>query len=84
MALLSYFFKKEKKSAALAKERLQIILAHEHKDGSRPNFLGAMQDDILAVIAKYIPIDKAQVSLALEQKGNYDVLEVDVTLPEKL
>jgi cell division topological specificity factor len=84
MVLLDYFLKKKKTSATLAKERLQIILAHEHHSSSRPNFLGALQEDVLAVIAKYLPIDKAQVSIDLEQKKDADVLEVNITLPEKL
>lgn len=83
MALLDYFRKSKKKSANLAKERLQIIVAHQRNERSKPNYLPQMEKDILAVIRKYIEIDIDQVSVQLEQKDDsLSVLELNVTLPE--
>ncbi|CAG0911537.1 unnamed protein product, partial [Cyprideis torosa] len=55
-------FKRKKKpnSAQLAKERLQIVIAHERVDRSGPDYLPQMRRDIMAVINKYVPIDEDQ------------------------
>ena len=85
MALLDYFRKSKKKSANLAKERLQIIVAHQRNERNAPNYLPQMKKDILEVIRKYVEIDVDQVSVQLEQKDDeLSVLELNVTLPESV
>lgn len=83
MPLLDYFRTKKKKSASLAKERLQIIVAHQRNERSTPDYLPQMKRDILEVIRKYVDIDIDQVSVALEKTDDdLSVLELNVTLPE--
>ena len=83
MALLDYFRTPKKKSASLAKERLQIIVAHQRSERSTPDYLPQMKQDILDVIRKYVEIDIEQVSVQLEQNDDsLSVLELNVTLPE--
>lgn len=83
MALLDYFRTSKKKSASLAKERLQIIVAHQRSQRNTPDYLPQMKKDILEVIRKYVEIDVDQVSVQLEQKDDaLSVLELNVTLPE--
>ena len=83
MALLDYFRSSKKKSASVAKERLQIIVAHQRQERSKPDYLPQMEKDILAVIRKYIEIDTDQVSVQLEKKDDsLSVLELNVTLPD--
>lgn len=85
MALLDYFRKSKKKSANLAKERLQIIVAHQRNERNTPNYLPQMKKDILEVIRKYVEIDVEQVSVQLEQKDDeLSVLELNVTLPDSV
>jgi cell division topological specificity factor len=78
------FFKGEKKKTAnVAKERLQIILAHER--GGRtsvPDFLPALQRDLIAVISKYIKIDPSDIKVNLERDANMEILEVKIELPD--
>ena len=84
--LLEYLRGDEKKSATVAKERLQIILAHERcagRNSTAPNFIPALQEELLTVIAKYIHVDRKLINVNLEKHGEYDVLEVNITLPEK-
>ncbi len=45
-------------SAPQAKERLQILLAHERAGRERPDYLALMQRDLLRVVGKYIDIDE--------------------------
>ena len=82
MALLDYLLRKRKKSAAVAKERLQIILAREQSDRSGPDYLPALRQDILAVVEKYVAIDREQIQVTLEKDGNCEILELNITLPE--
>ena len=82
MAILDYLLRKRKKSATVAKERLQIILAREHADRSGPDYLPDLKKDILAVVEKYVVIDHDQIQVTLENDGDYEILELNITLPE--
>ncbi len=81
MALLDYFKSKKKNTASLAKERLQIIVAHERNNRMSPDYLPELKKDILQVIAKYVQIDENQVSVEFDKDGDLAVLELNVTLP---
>lgn len=82
--LIDYLRGTEKKSAVVAKERLQIILAHERagRNASAPDYLPALQEELLEVIAKYIHIDREMMKVSLQHHEDYDVLELNVTLPD--
>ena len=82
MNILDYFRKSRKdQSASLAKERLQVIVAHERSMRSQPDYLPKMQREILDVIRKYVSIDQDQVSVHMDNIDNCSVLELNVTLP---
>jgi cell division topological specificity factor len=84
MGLFENFFRSSaNKSAALAKERLQIIVAHER--GSRrgsPDYLPALKKELLEVVRKYVPVDQSQIKVHLDREGGYEVLELNITLPD--
>jgi len=84
MSLLDYFrTKKPAQTAQTAKERLQIIVAHERGQRNGPEYLPAMKQDIIDVIRKYIPIDSDSVNVNLDNKSDdLSVLELNITLPE--
>jgi cell division topological specificity factor len=75
------YFKRPDKTAKFAKERLQIIIAHERTDQKKPDYLAMLQKDILDVIEKYVNINKEDVKVELERKEGFSVLELNVTLP---
>ena len=83
MALFNWFKDKEPRSADVAKERLKVIVAHERSQRNAPDYLPALQQDIMAVIRKYVEIDQDQLQVDLNEEGNYSVLEVNVNLPNK-
>jgi cell division topological specificity factor len=84
MALLDYFRSTKKNTASLAKERLQIIVAHERSRRNSPSYLPQLERDILEVIKRYVDISPDQISVSLDQKnGNLSVLELNVMLPEE-
>jgi cell division topological specificity factor len=75
--------RKPQTSAATAKERLQIIVAHERQQRGQPDYLPKLQRELVEVIRKYVPIDDDQVQVALENQGNCSILELNITLPER-
>jgi cell division topological specificity factor len=84
MTLIEKIFGKRQKSAAIARERLQIILAHE-RDGrntTTPDYLPALQRELLEVISKYVSVNQNDIKVQLERQDNFEVLEVNIVLPE--
>lgn len=82
MGILNFFRKQEKASAATAKERLQIVVAHERSKRDEEDFLPKMRKEILEVIAKYVQVDMDDVSVSLDQSdSSCSILELNVTLP---
>ncbi len=84
MSFLSFFLGEKKKTASVAKERLQIILAHERsgRGGSRADYLPQLQRELVAVISKYVKISADDIKVSLERQDNFEVLEVKIELPD--
>ncbi|KTT15707.1 cell division topological specificity factor MinE [Pseudacidovorax intermedius] len=83
MSFLSFLLGEKKKSAAVAKERLQIILAHERGlNARRPDYLPQLQRELLAVISKYVSIKPEDIKVNLEKQDALEVLEVKIELPD--
>ena len=86
MGVLAYFRsdKPKKNSAKLAKDRLQIIVAHEHSSSICPSYLPEMQREIVEVIRKFMDISNNDVKCEFSDKADDDmsVLEVNITLPK--
>ena len=79
------FFRANKKvsTASVAKERLQIIVAHERGQRSTPDDLPALQKELVEVIRKYVNIGNDDVHVALENDGSCSILELNITLPDR-
>ncbi|MEG3753831.1 cell division topological specificity factor MinE [Psychromonas arctica] len=87
MGLLQYFIKDKPKkgTAKLAKDRLQIIVAHEHSSFDVPSYMPELQKELVAVIRKYMDISTGDVKCEFSDKeeDELSVLEVNVTLPKQ-
>ena len=79
MSLLN-FFRKRTESASIAKERLQIVVAHERAGRNAPDFLPLLQREILAVVAKYLDVSDEMIQIHLEKVGGTSMLEINVEL----
>lgn len=83
MGIFSFFKStKEDQSARVAKERLQVLIAHERAGQNGPDYLPMLKQDILDVIKKYVAVSDDALSVQLESQDNCDVLELNITLPE--
>lgn len=81
MSLFDFIFTKKPSSAVIAKERLQIVLAHERAGRNSPDFLPLLQKELLAVVAKYIPVKDDMIHVSLGKAGHASVLEINVEMP---
>lgn len=72
---------KKANSAQTAKERLQILLAHERTSGSGPDFLPMLQRDILEVVRRHMNVDNDAVDIKLERSDDLSSLEINIEFP---
>ncbi len=83
MSFLSFFLGEKRKSASVAKERLQIILAHERgARRRRPEYLEALQKELVSVIQKYVSIQPGDLKVNVERQDDLEVLDIRIELPE--
>lgn len=85
MSFFSFLLGEKKKTAPVARERLQIILAHERsgRNAIEHDYLPELQRDLIAVISKYVNIHQEDIKVQLDRQENLEVLEVKIELPEK-
>lgn len=85
MSIMSLLLGEKKKSASVAKERLQIILAHERVGNSHnaaPDYLPALQRELMEVVSRYVNISKDDIKVQFDRQDNLEVLEVKIELPD--
>lgn len=84
MSILDFLRSRKKQpSASIAKERLQIIVAHERGKRGQPDYLPDLQRELVEVIRKYVNIDNEQVQVSLEDQDSCSILELNITLPDR-
>jgi cell division topological specificity factor len=85
MGLLDYFRSRNPttSSASVAKERLQILVAHERSARNKPDYLPRLQRDLLEVVRRYVHVDENAITVTMEEDGNHEVLELNIVLPEE-
>ena len=71
-------------SAPIARERLQILLAHERGTRGQPDLLMLLREEILAVVSRHVALDPEKVIVRMERGKNVSTLEVDIELPNEL
>src|SRR5690606_16113224 len=82
MSLLDYFRSSKSKTASVAKERLQILVAHERYYQDKPSYLPQLQEELMQVIRKYVQVDQDAISVKFEQDDNQETLELNIVLPD--
>ncbi|PSJ61699.1 cell division topological specificity factor MinE [Kumtagia ephedrae] len=79
MSLFNFFAKKT--SAPTARERLQVLLAHERATVGHSDLVAQLREEILAVIAKHVQIDRDKVVVKMDRGDKVSTLEVDIEIP---
>jgi cell division topological specificity factor len=70
-------------SAPVARERLQILLAHERKAHGQSDLLNILREEILAVVARHISLDPDKVQVRMDRGDPVSTLEVDIEIPNR-
>ena len=79
MSLFRFF--KARGAAPVARERLQILLAHERVALGPRDLVAILRDELLATIARHVEIDPEKVKVTMDRAGAYSTLEIDVEIP---
>lgn len=83
MKLLDFLRGERKKTASVAKERLQIIVAHQRGQRGQPDYMPMLERELLEVIRRYVEVDQEAINITLDRDADCSVLELNVTLPNK-
>jgi cell division topological specificity factor len=79
MNLMNLFRKNS--SAPVARDRLQVLLAHERSVIGKSDLLATLQEEILAVIAKHVTVEREAVQVKMDRGASVSMLEIDVEVP---
>ena len=82
MSLIELLFGKKQKTAEVARDRLQIIIAQERVKAQAPDYLPTLQKELLEVLSKYVHVSLDDICISQETQDGVDVLELNITLPE--
>ena len=75
-------FLKRRGTAPVARERLQVLLAHERATvGGKSDLVAILREEILAVIRKHVSVDGDKVQVKMDRGGSVSTLEVDIEIP---
>lgn len=83
MSLIDLLFGRKNKTAAVARDRLQIIIAQERAKEQAPDYLPTLQKELLEVLSKYVHVSLDDIRISQEKQNGLDVLELNITLPEQ-
>jgi cell division topological specificity factor len=75
------FMRRPSGSAPVARERLQILLAHERGSRGQPDLLLQLREEILAAVSRHMTIDPDKVQVRMDRGKNVSTLEVDIEVP---
>ncbi|MGA9598671.1 MAG: cell division topological specificity factor MinE [Methylocystis sp.] len=67
-------------TAPVARERLQILLAHERKSAYQADLIAVLHKEVLNAVAKHIPIDPQKVEVSMHRRDMTSVLEIDIAI----
>jgi cell division topological specificity factor len=79
MTIFSLFSKR--RSAPVARERLQVLLAHERASIGKTDLVAVLREEILAVIAKHVSVGPENLRVRMERGEQMSTLEVEVDIP---
>ncbi len=87
MSFLSNIFARRQQSSSVAKDRLQILLAHERSAGGEAgesDLIRQLHKEIMEVIARHVAVDQDKVQIKVDRGSGCSMLEIDVEVPQEL
>ena len=80
MRLLDFLFAERRNTAGIAKDRLKIVLAHERANRDAPDFLPALQKDLLEVVGRYVEVRSDMLRVNVGKSGDTSLLEINLEI----
>ena len=77
--IINKLLRRQPASASTARERLQLVLAHDRSDLST-DLLDQMRKEILEVVAKYVEIDVNEGAVSLETEDRMTALVANLPI----
>jgi cell division topological specificity factor len=77
---MNFGFLRRRSPASVARERLQVLLAHERSFRGKPDLIAVLRDEILAVIAKHVRMEPDSVQVKMDRGDSVTLLEIDVEI----
>jgi cell division topological specificity factor len=81
MSIAGFFSRRG--SATVARDRLQILLAHERTTSGRADLVGNLREEILAVIGRHVPIEAGKVQIKMNPGRSVSTLEIGIEIPTR-
>ena len=81
--IINKLLRRQPASASTARERLQLVLAHDRSDLST-ELLDQMRKEILEVVAKYVEIDMDEGAVSLETEDRMTALVANLPIKRTL
>ncbi len=75
------FFGRQSSSAPMARERLQVLLAHDRGSVGQSDLVVRLREEILAAIGKHVQVDRDKVTVKMDRGEKVSTLEIDVEIP---
>jgi cell division topological specificity factor len=72
---------RKRSTAPVARDRLQVLLAHERSVIGSSDLMATLREEILAVIARHVPVDRDAVQIKMDRGAKVSMLEIDVEVP---
>jgi cell division topological specificity factor len=67
-------------SAPVARERLQILLAHERNGGCNSDLISVLHREVLQAISKHVHVDPDKVEVKMHRREAMSLLEIDIEI----
>jgi cell division topological specificity factor len=77
---MNFSFLRRGRPASVARERLQVLLAHERNSWGSSDLIAVLRDEILAAIAKHVRTDPDSVEVKMDRRESVTLLEIDVEI----
>jgi len=71
----------QRRSAPVARERLQLLLAHERSARGQPDLLGVLREEILDVIRRHVAFEPDKVQIKMDRGRSVSTLEFEIEIP---
>lgn len=76
-----FALRKRRKTSDVARERIQILLAHERGVIGSSDLIATLRNEILVAVAKYVPVEIDQVDVKMDRGATLSTLQIDIEFP---